>query len=122
MIKLNQIYKCELCGSVVEVTRGGQGSLKCCGEDMLVMKENIVDAATEKHIPVVKIDGNVCKVSVGSTLHPMTDEHLIEWIEVIDGKKIQRKQLKKTPEADFVIEGKNPTVRAFCNLHGLWKA
>jgi superoxide reductase len=118
-----EVYKCELCGNIVEVLHGGAGELVCCGQAMTLLKENTVDAAKEKHVPVVeKIDGGV-KVKVGDVPHPMEEKHLIEWIEVIaDGKSyVQFLNPGDVPEAVFNIEADTITAREFCNLHGLWK-
>jgi superoxide reductase len=119
-----EVYKCELCGNIVEVLHGGQGTLVCCGQDMTLLVENTVDAAVEKHVPVVeKIDGGY-KVSVGSVAHPMEAEHYIEWIELIAGDTAYRQFLNPgdTPEAVFKVDASEVTAREFCNLHGLWKA
>ncbi|MEJ2096968.1 MAG: desulfoferrodoxin [Deltaproteobacteria bacterium] len=118
-----QVYKCELCGNIVEVLHGGEGELVCCGQAMTLLKENTVDAAKEKHVPVIeKIDGGV-KIKVGGVPHPMEEKHYIEWIEVIaDGKSyIQFLNPGDAPEAVFNIEADSVTAREFCNLHGLWK-
>jgi len=118
-----EVYKCDLCGNIVEVLHGGGGELVCCGQPMALLKENTVDAAKEKHVPVVeKIDGGF-KVSVGSVAHPMEEKHYIEWIEVIaDGKAyVQFLNPGDVPEAVFKIEAASVTAREFCNLHGLWK-
>ena len=124
MSKRNEIYKCETCASLIEVINGG-GTLVCCNKPMTLLEENSVDAATEKHIPVVeKIEGGV-KVTVGSVTHPMLDEHYITWIEVITtAGEILRKELTpgEAPEATFEFKGEVETVREYCNLHGLWKA
>jgi len=119
-----QIYKCELCGNIVEVLHGGAGELVCCGQPMKLLTENTVDAAKEKHVPVIeKIDGGF-KVKVGDVPHPMEEKHYIEWIELIaDGKSyIQFLNPGDTPEATFMIDATSVTAREFCNLHGLWKA
>lgn len=124
MTKLNQVYKCNICGNVVEMVHEGVGGLVCCGQPMELLAENSVDAAKEKHVPVAeKVDGGV-KVKVGSEAHPMTEEHFIEWIEVISGGKVQRLFLKPgdSPEGDFVTGDDELIVRAYCNLHGLWKS
>ena len=118
-----EIYKCELCGNIVEVLYGAGGDLVCCGVNMKLYKENSVDAAKEKHVPVVeKIDGGVL-VKVGSVAHPMESKHYIEWIEVIAGDKAYRQFLNPgdKPEATFKIDAGQVTARAYCNLHGLWK-
>lgn len=119
-----EVYKCELCGNIVEVIHGGAGELTCCGQAMTLLTENTVDAALEKHVPVIeKIDGGV-KVSVGAVAHPMEDKHYIEWIEVIADGRAYRKFLNPgdTPEAVFMIEASDISAREFCSLHGLWKA
>lgn len=119
-----EVYKCEICGNIVEVLHAGGGELVCCGQPMSVQKENTVDAAKEKHLPVIeKIDGGV-KVSVGSVAHPMEEKHLIEWIEIIADGKAYRQFLNPgdTPEAIFKIDAINITAREYCNLHGHWQA
>ena len=123
MAKRIEIYKCEACGNIVEVLHGGDGELVCCGEPMKLMVENKVDAAKEKHVPVIeKISGGV-KVKVGSVAHPMEDKHYIEWIEIIADGKAYRQFLKsgKKPEASFQVTADKIQAREYCNLHGLWK-
>lgn len=124
MTALNQIYKCEVCGNIVEMVHGGKGQLVCCGQPMKLVEANTVDAAVEKHVPVVEKTDKGLSVKVGSVLHPMTDEHYIEWIEVItETGKVYRQQLKPgdSPEALFLIDEDTYEVREYCNLHGLWK-
>lgn len=119
-----EIYKCEACGNIVEVLHGGAGELVCCGEPMKLMTENTVDAAKEKHVPVIeKVDGGI-KVSVGSVAHPMEEKHWIEWIELIADGKAYRQFLNpgEAPEAVFKVEAAQISAREYCNLHGLWKA
>jgi len=119
-----QIYKCEICGNIVEILNEGKGELVCCGEPMKLYAENTVDAAKEKHVPVVeKVSGGV-KVTVGSVLHPMEEKHYIEWIEIIADGKAYRQFLKPgdVPEATFNVDAQDISVREYCNLHGLWKA
>jgi superoxide reductase len=118
-----EVYKCETCGNIVEVLHGGDGELVCCGEPMKLMVENKVDAAKEKHVPVIeKISGGV-KVKIGSVAHPMEDKHYIEWIEIIAEGKAYRQFLKsgEKPEASFQVTADKIQAREFCNLHGLWK-
>ncbi len=118
-----QIYKCEVCGNIVEMLHGGQGELVCCGQPMKLFTENTVDAAKEKHVPVKeKVDAGL-KVKVGDVAHPMEEKHYIEWIEIIADGKAYRQFLKpgENPEAVFPVEG-DWTAREYCNLHGLWKA
>ncbi len=124
MAKKLGIYKCEICGNIVEVLHEGKGELVCCGQPMKLNQENTVEASFEKHIPVIeKIDGGI-KVKVGSEAHPMVEKHYIEWIEVLVGDKAYRTFLKPedAPEAIFPITDENITARAYCNLHGMWKS
>jgi superoxide reductase len=120
-----EIYKCDVCGNIVEILHGGKGKLICCAKEMRLFKENTVDAAKEKHVPVIEKTANGVKVTVGAVAHPMLAEHWIEWIQVIDGAgKSYRKFLNPgdAPEAEFCIQGDNLAAREYCNLHGLWKA
>ncbi|MBE9580309.1 MAG: desulfoferrodoxin [Proteobacteria bacterium] len=119
-----QVYKCEVCGNIVEVLHEGKGELVCCKEPMKLFVENTVDAAKEKHVPVVEKTEEGVKVKVGSVSHPMEEKHYIEWIEVIADGKAYRQFLKpgETPEAVFDIDAEQVTAREYCNLHGLWKA
>ncbi len=119
-----QVYKCELCGNIVEVLYGSDGTLVCCGQDMTLLTENTVDAAREKHVPVIEKTAGGIKVKVGGVAHPMEEKHYIQWIEVIaDGKSCFR-FLKPgdAPEAVFNITADKVTAREYCNIHGLWKA
>jgi len=119
-----QVYKCDLCGNIVEVLHGGAGELVCCGQPMKLMVENTVDAAKEKHVPVIeKVEGGV-KVKVGSVAHPMEEKHYIEWIQVIADGQAYRQFLKPgdAPEATFKLKAQNISAREHCNLHGVWKA
>lgn len=123
MAKKLQIYKCMLCGNIVEVLHGGDGELVCCGQPMSKMAEQTADAAKEKHVPVIeKIDGGY-KVKVGSVPHPMEEKHYIEWIELIaDGKAYRQFLQPGSPaEAVFNIEADSVSAREYCNVHGLWK-
>jgi len=123
MAKRMEIYKCELCGNIVEVMEGGAGNLVCCAQDMKHFEENGVDAAVEKHVPVIeKIEGGF-RVTVGEVEHPMTENHYIQWIEVIADNRVYRKFLtpEDKPVAEFKIDAENIKAREYCNLHGLWK-
>ena len=126
MAAKNEIYKCDVCGNIVAVLHGGAGELVCCGEPMKKMTENTVDAAKEKHVPVIEpIEGGGYTVKVGSVAHPMTEEHYIEWIELIADGKSYRQFLApgQAPEATFCcIQANEVIAREYCNLHGLWKA
>jgi superoxide reductase len=118
------IYKCEICGNIVEVLHDGKGELVCCGQPMKQMKENTVDASKEKHVPVIEKTEGGFKVKVGSVAHPMEDKHYIEWIELIADGKAYRQFLKpgEAPEAFFRVDATNVTAREYCNMHGLWKS
>ena len=119
-----QVYKCEMCGNIVEVLHAGAGELVCCGAPMKNFVENTVDAAQEKHVPVIEKTANGFKVKVGSVPHPMEEKHYIEWIEIIADGKAYREFLQpgQAPEASFEIRAEKVTAREYCNLHGLWKA
>lgn len=124
MTKRLEIYKCEICGNMVEMIHEGIGQLVCCGQPMRKYAENTVDASKEKHVPVIeKIEGGF-KVKVGSIQHPMEAGHYIEWIEVIADGKAYRQFLKPgdIPEAVFMINATSVIAREYCNLHGLWKS
>jgi superoxide reductase len=118
-----EVYKCDACGNIVEVLHGGGGELVCCGEAMKLQVENTVDAAKEKHIPVIEKTPGKITVKVGSVAHPMETKHYIEWIEIIADGKIHRQYLKPghAPVATFALDANTLTARAYCNLHGLWK-
>jgi superoxide reductase len=118
-----EIYKCEICGNIVEVLHEGQGELVCCGEPMKLYRENTVDAAKEKHVPVMEKTASGVKVKVGSAPHPMEEKHYIEWVEVIVDGKAYRQFLKpgEAPEAIFDVPAEGVVAREYCNLHGLWR-
>jgi superoxide reductase len=124
MTQLNEIYKCNLCGNIVEILHPGAGALVCCNERMALMVENTVDASKEKHVPVIEVGVNSITVKVGSVAHPMEAAHYIEWIELIADGKVYRQQLQpgQAPEATFPVIAKQVTAREYCNLHGLWVA
>lgn len=125
MTGIGQIYKCEVCGNIVEVLHAGAGELVCCGQPMKLMKPDSVDAATEKHVPVIEKTDKGYHVKVGSAAHPMEQKHSIEWIELVTPKGVQRVMLTPNdkPEAFFEVVEEGPvTARAYCNLHGLWKS
>jgi superoxide reductase len=126
MTERHQIYRCEICGNIVDVLHIGKGELVCCGEPMILLKEQTADWKNEKHVPVIKDKGEgKVKVIVGSTLHPMTEDHWIEWIEVIADGKVQRKFLNPgdEPKAKFYVKDASKIIaREYCNKHGLWKA
>lgn len=118
-----QIFKCEVCGNMVEMIHAGMGELVCCGKPMKLFVANTVDAAKEKHVPVKEaVDGGLM-VKVGSVAHPMEEKHYIEWIEIVAEGKAYRQFLEpgQAPEALFPVKG-DFTAREYCNLHGLWKS
>ena len=124
MPKQLEVYKCDICGNIVEVLHGGAADLICCGQPMRQVTENTVDAAKEKHVPVIEFGTGTVMVKVGSVPHPMEEKHYIEWIELLADGKAYRQFLKPgdKPEATFAISAKQVTAREYCNLHGLWKA
>ena len=124
MAERREIYKCEQCGNIVEVLHGAGGKLMCCGQEMALLKENTVDAALEKHIPVIEQDGTRVTVKVGSVPHPMQEEHYIEFVELITEARVYRAFLDpgKDPSASFDVQGTVLGAREYCSLHGLWKS
>ena len=124
MAEIKQVFKCGICGNIVEILHGGRGQLVCCNKPMELLAENTVDAALEKHVPVVEKTENGVKVKVGSVAHPMEEKHYIEWIEIISGDRVYRKWLKpgEVPEAEFAVDSHDVVAREYCNLHGLWKS
>jgi len=124
MAKRLEVYKCNVCGNIVEVVHGGVGELVCCGQPMELLQGNTVDAALEKHVPVIEKVAGGYRVTIGSVPHPMEEKHYIEWIELIAGDKIFHHFLKPgdKPEAEFKTDAPSVTAREYCNLHGLWKS
>lgn len=124
MANLTNVYKCDICGNIVEVLNAGAGALVCCGHNMTEQVENTTDAAVEKHVPVVELSEEGIVVSVGSAEHPMTDDHYITWVEVLSSDYSYRINLKPgdKPKVCFPPLKGDIKVRAYCNLHGLWKA
>ena len=115
---------CRRCGNLIEMINDSGVTPICCGTDMDVLTANTTEAATEKHIPVVEINGNIAKVIVGEVLHPMEEAHYIEWIYLETNKGIKRVNLKPgdEPVVSFTL-AEDETVSsayAYCNLHGLW--
>lgn len=132
--KIGEVYKCNICGNIVEVLIVGGGELVCCGAPMELKVENTEDAVKEKpadtkvmadkHIPVVEMVGDKVLVKIGSVEHPMTAEHHIEWVEIITKARVYRKTFTpgEKPFAEFNIGEEVIETRAYCNLHGLWKS
>ena len=120
----NQVYKCEVCGVIIEVLHSSKGKLVCCGKPMTLMAENTVDAAKEKHVPVIEKDAGGIKVKVGEVAHPMEEKHYIEWIELVADGKVYRQFLNpgEAPEAYFEVKADKVEAREYCTLHGHWKA
>lgn len=123
MTEFNQIYKCKVCGNMVEVVHAGGGELVCCGQSMELQQEKREDEGQEKHKPVIEKTSGGVIVTVGSVPHPMTSEHYIQWIEVITEHRVYRKKLEPgmEPQAEFFLEAEHVEARAYCNLHGLWR-
>lgn len=125
MTKKFDIYKCEICGNIIEVLHEGADALVCCGKPMTLLGAKTADTSTEKHVPFIKRDGDKYIVKVGeNTPHPMEEKHYIEWIELVVDGAVYKKFLKPgdAPEAVFEVpEGKEVSAREYCNLHGLWK-
>ena len=120
---MSKFYRCEKCGNIIGKIHDSGVGVVCCGEKMKKLEAGVVEASREKHIPVVSIEGNAVKVTVGSVIHPMTEEHSIEWIYLETDKGGQRKALVpgEAPEVSFALAGETPVaVYAYCNLHGLW--
>jgi len=127
MTKKLQIYKCEICGNIVEVLHTGKGELVCCEQPMALLPEKTEEQGNEKHVPVIERTEEGIKVKIGAVTHPMEDTHYIEWIEIISDGRVYRKFLSPgdSPEADFAIVsaggGEKIEARDYCNIHGLWK-
>lgn len=124
MAERYQVYKCEVCGNIVETLVGSYGILVCCNQSMTLLNENTIDAAKEKHVPVIEKSADSIKVKVGDVPHPMEEKHYIQWIELIaDGHScVQFLNPGDVPEAAFNISADQVTAREYCNIHGHWKA
>ena len=118
-----QIYKCTVCGNIVEVLHGGVGELVCCNQPMENMTAKTADEGREKHVPVIEKSAGAVKVKVGSIAHPMEQNHYIEWIELLVDDKVYRCFLKpgQAPEAVFNVAAGSVSAKEYCNIHGLWK-
>ena len=124
MAKQFDVFKCDICGNLVELLHVGGGELVCCGQPMTLMEEKTADSATEKHVPVIEKKDGGLSVKVGSVPHPMEEKHFIEWIEVTVDGKICKKFLKPgdAAEAFFAVDGNDVKAREYCNIHGLWRS
>ncbi len=119
------VYKCDRCGNVVESLWDGIPTINCCDQPMTKLEANTVDAAVEKHVPVITREGNQVTVTVGEVAHPMTKEHYILFVEVVAGDKVLRQDFKEGDEvasATFLVEEQDVVARAYCNLHGFWQS
>ena len=123
MTELRQIYKCNICGNIVEILHAGVGQLVCCDQPMELLKEKTEDVGQEKHVPVIEKTETGIKVKIGSIPHPMEENHYIEWIEIIADGKVCRRFLKPgdRPETEFEIKADKIQAREYCNIHGLWR-
>ena len=121
-----KFFRCDHCGNFVGVINDAGVPMMCCGQKMTEVVAGTTDAAVDKHVPVVTVDGNIVKAVVGSVEHPMIEEHYIEWIALETEKGVQRKTLKAgdAPAAEFALTADDKVVAAYayCNLHGLWKS
>ena len=124
MTHRDQLYKCEICGNLINVVHGASGSLMCCFDEMELQEPNTVDVSQDKHVPIVEKNGNTLKVSVGSVPHPMDAGHFIEIISILTDKRLYEEYLSPgdKPEAIFENDENVRCVRAYCNLHGLWRS
>jgi superoxide reductase len=124
MTELKQIYKCNVCGNMVEMVHTGAGELICCGENMERKQEKNEEEGLEKHRPVIERTDSGVIVKVGSVPHPMAPDHYIEWIEVITEHRVYRKNIaiNQDPWAEFFLEAEHIKARAYCNIHGLWSS
>ena len=123
-----ELYRCEICNTIVEVVQGGAGALVCCGQEMTKIKEQHDSEHSDRHVPTIEFDGvgknRKVKIQVGKELHPMINEHYIKFIEAIskDGVYLKRKVLhpNEEPKLEFLCDCEEMIVREYCNLHGLW--
>jgi len=127
MTEEKQVYRCNICGNIVEVLHIGTGRLVCCGQQMQLLEEKTSDLGHEKHVPTIEKTDKGVKVKVGSVSHPMEENHCIEWIEVVAGGRVYRKVLKPgdKAEAEFNIDLENIDeigARDYCSIHGLWES
>lgn len=124
MTKMFEVYKCEVCGNITMVVSPAAGTLVCCGQPMVKQEELTQDTGKEKHVPVVEKSAEKITVKLGAVPHPMEEAHYIQWIEVSSGDRLMIQWLKpnQKPEAQFPAVFESGEVRAYCNIHGLWKS
>lgn len=122
VVKVNDVYKCSICGNIIEVLFAGGGKLVCCGKEMNLLEVNTVDASVEKHKPIIEKTTDGFKVKIGEIDHPMEEKHYIQWVELIADNIVYRHELTYTdlPQASFCVKANNVSARIYCNLHGLW--
>jgi len=122
-MEVNQVYKCNICGNIVELLHVGGGQLVCCGQPMELLKEKNEEEGQEKHRPVINIKNEEIEVRIGEILHPMEENHFIEWVEIFLKDRVYRRFLKpgEEPIVSFFIKDKPERVRIYCNIHGLWR-
>lgn len=124
MAEIKDIYRCNVCGHIIEVIHEGAGTLVCCDQDMEKLEAKTEDQGQEKHVPVIEKTEDGFLVKVGDVPHPMEEKHHIEWIQAIIGDKAYRKFLKagEKPEMEVKCEESDEVeLREYCNVHGLWK-
>ncbi len=119
---MSEIYKCDVCGQVIQVLNKSAGTLVCCNKPMRLLQEKTIDAGSEKHVPIIKQEGSNVEVRIGSIPHPMTTEHYIQWIKIITTREEQLIKLKPgdEPIINTTINGEIIKVNAYCNKHELW--
>jgi len=124
MTMQKQVYKCNICGNIVEILHAGKGELVCCGQPMELLQEKVADVGLEKHVPIIETTSKGIKVKVGDIPHPMEEKHYIEWVEIIADGGSCRQFLKpgNKPEAEFEIGAQKVIAREYCTIHGLWKS
>ncbi len=124
MTELRQVYRCNICGNIVEVLHEGIGELVCCGKPMELLKPKKEDQGSEKHVPVIDKSEDAVRVKVGEVPHPMEENHFIEWIEIIADGKVYRERLEpgEEPDAVFYLKAENVRARIYCNVHGFWES
>ncbi len=123
MTSINQVFRCNICGNIIEILNAGEGRLVCCDQPMELLLARQTDVGPEKHVPVIEESDEGARIKVGDIDHPMEEGHYIQWLEVLLDDKVLRKNFKpgEKPEVIFREEiGENFMVRAYCNIHGLW--
>jgi len=124
MTHIDELYRCNSCGNIIEIIHDGDDELLCCGGPMVPMTAKFQDVGNEKHVPVIEKTLTGVKVTVGSVPHPMEEKHYIEWIELLTDDKVYRKTLRpgEKPQAEFCVSTQAISARTLCNIHGLWRS